>query len=79
MTTLDDVLEAPPETVPTGPTCGMGRWLQAQSPEHRDTIEGWFAGPYTSTAIHRRLSPVDGFDVSDFTLNRHRKMRCSCG
>ena len=80
MTTLSEALEHDPENETPGPSCGMGWWLHGLERKERDAVQAWLSNPgYGSKAIHRRLEPVDGFDVSDFTLNRHRRGGCHCG
>ena len=46
-------------------------------PEHRDDILSAFASDYSSTVVARVLRGR-GIDVSDYTVQRHRRGDCRC-
>lgn len=57
----------------------MGRWLATLTDEQSELVEKRLDDPsWASAELHRRLCTVEGYNLSDFTLNRHRKGGCAC-
>jgi hypothetical protein len=61
-----------------GPKCGVYALRQKLSPEDLKVFNAWLHGDRTSTWISEVLR-TDGHTTSEFTIARHRRLKCSCG
>lgn len=72
MSFLDEVQS----TIPTGPKCGVAKWLLTQG-DVSDEVLREAAARFTAAATHRAMV-ARGFTLSRNAVERHVAGRCSC-
>ena len=75
---MDDFLADLAADVPPGPKCGTAKVLAALDDDLRVQVQTALDDErYTSRGIARQLTKR-GHQITDFTVNRHRKGECRC-
>ena len=62
-----------------GPRCGFSFVIDALPPDDLAVLDTVMADPLVTSIRIAEVLEAEGHRISSFTVNRHRRGRCSCG